>query len=102
MAYTKKALKSKPVCKVRFKVTADETGGSDELYLVGSFNEWDERKTPMKKGKDGSFSVEVDLPQGERHMFRYLRPDGAWFSDSTAEGYENCVYTGAKNSLIQL
>lgn len=102
MAYTKKALKSKPVCKVRFKMNAEEVGGCDELYLVGSFNDWNERNTPMKKAKDGSFAVEIDLPLGERYMFRYLRPDGAWLSDSAADGYENCAYTGARNSIIQL
>lgn len=102
MAYTKKALKSRPVYKVRFKISPDEAGGSEAIYLVGSFNAWDERVAPMKKAKDGSFSIEMDLPSGERHMFRYLRSEGGWLSDPQADGYETCCYTGAQNSVIQL
>lgn len=100
MSYTKKTLKSRPVCKVRFKLNPEEAAGNEAVYLVGSFNDWDERSLPMKKNKDGSFALEVDLPAGEKHLFRYLRSDGVWMNDDEADGYESSPYSGADNSVI--
>lgn len=99
MSLTKKGLKSRPVCKVRFKVNADEASGCDKVFLVGSFNGWNERDMPMKPNKDGSFSLEIDLPAGEKHYFRYLRSDGAWMNDSEADAYESCSF-GAQNCVV--
>lgn len=101
MSLTKKVLKSRPVCKVRFKINAEEAGGNDKIFLVGSFNGWNEKDMPMKKNKDGSFAIEVDLPSGEKHYFRYLRSDGVWLNDSEADGYEACSF-GAENCVVEL
>lgn len=99
MSLTKKILKSRPVCKVRFKVSADEACGSDKIFLVGSFNGWNEKDMPMKANKDGSFSIEIDLPTGEKHYFRYLRSDGVWINDAEADAYEPCEF-GTDNSVV--
>lgn len=101
MGITKKALKSRPVCKVRFKVEPDEVGGSENVFLVGSFNGWDEKAAPMKQNKDGSFSLEIDLPLGEKHSFRYLRSDGVWLNDAAADAYEKGEF-GADNCILNL
>lgn len=101
MAITKKELKSRPVCKVRFKLDADEAGGSAKVFLVGSFNGWDEKAMPMKQNKDGSFSLEIDLPLGQKHSFRYLRSDGVWLNDSAADAYEESEF-GADNCILNL
>ena len=102
MSYTKNPLEARPVCKVRFKVNPDEAGGCDAVYLVGSFNDWNETSLPMKKNKDGSFAVEVDLPSGQNQSFRYLRSDGNWINYSCADGYERCSFSGAENSVLHL
>ncbi len=102
MSYTKKPLKSRPVSKVRFKVDPESAAGSDAVYLVGSFNNWDEKTMPMKKNKDGSFVLEIDLDNGARHLFRYLRSDGVWLNDAQADAYEFCSFSGVDNSVIQL
>lgn len=99
MSLTKKTLKSRPVCKVRFKVGAEEAGGSEQVYLVGSFNGWNERDLPMKRNKDGSFALELELAAGEKHYFRYLRSDGVWLNDSGADAYEPCEF-GTDNSVV--
>lgn len=101
MALTKKALKSRPVCKVRFKISSEEAGDSKNIFLVGSFNGWNEKDMPLKKNKDGSFALEVDLPSGEKHYFRYLREDGVWMNDSEADGYERGEF-GAENCFVKL
>lgn len=99
MAFIKKFLKSRPVCKVRFKIDAKAAGGCDKLFLVGSFNGWNEKDMPMRKLKDGSFSLEIELPSGEKHYFRYLRSDGVWLNDEAADAYEVCDF-GAENCVL--
>lgn len=101
MALSKKTLKSRPVCKVRFKVGPEEAGDNKAVYLVGSFNGWNEKDLPMKKNKDGSFALELDLPTGEKHYFRYLRSDGVWLNDPEADGYERGEF-GAENCVVAL
>lgn len=101
MSLNKKALKSRPVCKVRFKISKEEAAGNKKIFLVGSFNGWNEKDMPLAKNKDGSFSLEVDLPSGEKHYFRYLRGDGVWMNDADADGYERGEF-GAENCVVQL
>ena len=45
----KQPLKSKPVCKVTFMLP--ESVKAESAYLVGDFNNWDEKATEMKKLK---------------------------------------------------
>ncbi|MCB0457845.1 MAG: glycoside hydrolase, partial [Flavobacteriaceae bacterium] len=52
MAITKQYLKSKPLCKVTFTVPAEE---ANEVKVVGSFNGWNTKETPLKKLKNGTF-----------------------------------------------
>lgn len=48
MAIKKQYLKSKPVCKVTFEVSAKE---ANSISVVGDFNEWNAEATPLKKLK---------------------------------------------------
>ena len=52
MAIKKQYLKSKPVCKVTFEVTAKE---ANSISVVGDFNEWNAAATPLKKLKNKKF-----------------------------------------------
>lgn len=54
-----------------------------EVFLAGSFNDWDRRATPMKRDALGDWSVDVELPPGE---YRYrLVVDGEWRDDPSAQ-----------------
>ena len=54
-----------------------------EVYLVGSFNGWNSRATPMRRDALGDWSVELPLPPGE---YRYrLMVDGEWRDDPSAQ-----------------
>jgi len=90
-------LKTKPVCKVTFKFKTE----AENLALVGDFNEWNETSTPMKKAKDGSFSVSVDMESGREQQFRYLANGKTWLNDDAADKY---VITplGSENSVVIL
>jgi len=65
--------------RVRFSYFEPE---AQEIFLVGSFNDWNPRATPMARIAPGEWSVELILPPGE-HRYRLL-VDGKWCSDPTA------------------
>ena len=96
MAIKKQFLKSKPVCKVTFTVP---TEGAKKVAVVGSFNEWSEKATPLKKLKNGSFKGTVDLASDNSYEFRYL-VDGAFVNEQEADAYAWNDYAGAENSVL--
>ena len=49
MSLKKSYLKSKPVCKVTFRISSEEAKAADTVKLVGEFNEWDNTVSPMKE-----------------------------------------------------
>ncbi len=85
MAITKKYLKTRPVCKVTFKIAPQKGKNFTSAYLLGDFNEWDTKATPMKKLKNGGFSVSVDLDINEEYKFRYLFDGITWDNDEDAD-----------------
>jgi 1,4-alpha-glucan branching enzyme len=54
-----------------------------EVFLTGSFNEWNPRATPLKRDSLGNWSIELELPRGE-HCYRFV-VDGEWRDDPTAQ-----------------
>jgi len=98
MAIKKQFLKSKPVCKVTFTVPAKE---AEKVAVIGSFNEWKEEATPLKKLKNGSFKGTVDLETGSSYEFKYLI-DGAYANEQEADGFAWSDFANAENSLLKL
>jgi 1,4-alpha-glucan branching enzyme len=90
-------LKNGLVCKVTFKYRTD----AQKLVLVGDFNGWDESATPMKKAKDGTFSVTVEMETGFEQQFRYLADDDIWLNDEAADKYV-ISSLGSENSVVIL
>jgi 1,4-alpha-glucan branching enzyme len=93
----KQYLKSKPEVKVTFSLPSAVQG--ETVYLVGDFNEWNESATPMKKQKDGSFSVTLNLSKENEYQFRYLVNGTEWHNDWEADKYVPNPYSG-DNSVI--
>ncbi len=93
----KQVLKSKPEVKVKFSLPAAVQG--ETVFLVGDFNDWNETTTPMKKLKDGSFTVTLNLPNGEEFQFRYLVNGTEWHNDWEADKYVPNPYSG-DNSVV--
>ena len=54
-----------------------------EVFLVGSFNDWDVRATPLLRDALGDWAVELELPPGE-HRYR-LMVDGEWRDHPSAQ-----------------
>lgn len=87
MALSKKFLKSKPVCKVTFKLTQEEAKSAKKVQLVGEFNGWNPKSSPMKPLKNGGFTQTLDLEAGKEYRFRYLLDDATWENDWEADNY---------------
>lgn len=98
MAITKQYLKSKPVCKVTFTVPAEE---AKEVKLVGTFNGWNGKKSPLKKLKNGTFKATLDLDKDQSYEFRYV-VDGNYINEAQADAYTWNEYAGAENSVLHV
>lgn len=88
--------KSGKSCRVTFKLQSELE--ADAASLLGEFNEWDQAANPMKKLKDGSFSVTVSLDAGNEYRFRYLLDGEEWTNDEAPDalvanrfGSQDCV-----------
>jgi 1,4-alpha-glucan branching enzyme len=101
MTTSKKYLKSKPICKVTFKLAPDAADTSSSAYLVGDFNNWNTSSTPMKKLKNGAFTVTLDLEKDREYQYRYLLDRDRWENDWEADKYVPTPY-GADNSVVIL
>lgn len=102
MAIAKQFLKSKPECKVKFTLAAADAGNAESVTLVGDFNNWEPSATPMKKQKNGDFSVTLNFPADSVQKFRYLADNERWLNEAEADRYEHCAFAQAENSVIQL
>lgn len=59
-----------------------------EVFLVGDFNDWNERSHPMTRQPDGEWYARLRLSDGA-HQFHYLADD-EWYEDYLAFGLERC------------
>ena len=96
MSLKKQYLKSKPVCKVTFTVEEEAAKDAGKIELFGDFNEWKaEEGILLKKFKNGTFKVTIDLPVEKDYQFKYLIDGTVWENDWSADSYdgENSVVT---------
>jgi 1,4-alpha-glucan branching enzyme len=100
MSFKKQYLKTKPVCKVTFKLSKEEAKNAEKVRLVGDFNDWDLSSVPMKKLKNGTFSSTVELQQDTEYQFRYLLDDQEWENDWNADAYATSPVSFDENSVI--
>ena len=96
---TKGYLKNKKgVCKVTFELPSQVDAKT--ATVVGDFNNWDAKATPMKRKKDGSFSAAVNLEAGKEYRFRYLLDDTRWENDWGADSYTPNAF-GSEDSVVR-
>jgi hypothetical protein len=69
------------VTPVQFVVVAP---GAESVSLVGDFNDWDARLTPMRAVRDGRlWTVTIPLTAG-RHRYAFLVNGARWLADPSA------------------
>ena len=102
MSIKKQFKKLKPECKVTFHLPSEAVASAKDVHLVGDFNSWDTQATPMKKQRDGSFSVTLDLKPGHEYQYRYLLDATKWENDWDADKYVPSPLGDIENSVIVL
>jgi len=96
-------------CKVTFKIPKRIYRKAQSAQLVGSFNNWTQGATPMKKMKNGDFCTTIELPVGREYEFRYLLDNQNWVNEPEAESFvptpfgdsENCVLTTLNDAILE-
>jgi len=102
MSISKQYLKTKPACKVTFKLAAERLPAATQVALLGEFNNWDPHALLMKKSKSGDFSTSVTLPNDSEFQFRYLVDGGTWLNDEDADAYLPSRVSYDENSVLRL
>jgi len=102
MSIKKQYLKSKPVCKVTFRISEEIGKSIGSAHVVGEFNNWDHSSTPMKKLKKGGFTATLNLEKGRAYQFRYLLDNRIWQNDGDADRFAPTPYGDSENSVIAL
>ena len=102
MSIKKQYLKTKPVCKVTFRIPEDIGSFAGTAHVVGEFNDWDFFSTPMKKLKSGAFTATLNLEKGREYQFRYLLDNKSWENDANADKFVATPFGDSENSVIAL
>lgn len=95
----KKQYLKRGTVKIDFVLPPAVAAEAANAFLVGDFNNWDETATPMKKLKNGSFKVTLELDAGREYHFRYLVDGNQWHNDWDADRYEPNPFSG-DNSVV--
>lgn len=99
MSLKKQFLKSRPTCKVTFRLPKEVAGNATEVRLLGDFNNWDQsRAITMKMNKNGCDTT-VELPIGNEFQFKYLLDGNIWENDWQADKYVATPF-GVDNSVV--
>ncbi len=99
MSIKKQFLKSKPVCKVSFRLDSTDASGANSVQLLGDFNNWDLSAEPMTMLKSNDFSTVLELETGKDYQFRYYIDGAIWKNDPQADYFAANSF-GAENSVV--
>ncbi len=102
MAIEKQMLKKNNQCKVKFMLPGEIAEAATSVHLVGDFNNWDRMDMPMKKRKDGTFYVSIELEPGREYQFRYLLDNHRWENDSEADKHVPSGVGDSTNSVLSI
>ncbi len=100
MSIKKQFLKSKPICRVTFRIPKPVANDAARAYLVGEFNNWSLSANPMKRLKNGEFTATVDLEKDREYQFRYLVGDKQWENEPESDRFAQTPFQGTLNSVI--
>lgn len=100
MSLQKRYLKSRPVCKVTFRIEDKDKKDADKVEILGDFNDWTAGSTVMDQLKDGTFKATVELEPDREYAFRYLIDEEIWENDGEADKFVPTEYGDAENSVI--
>ncbi|ABC83502.1 isoamylase early set domain-containing protein [Anaeromyxobacter dehalogenans] len=86
-----------PVVLARLALAAP---GARVVRVAGDFNGWKPEVTPLRRGPDGVWTVEVPLRPGRRYEYMFV-VDGSWTTDPGARALADDGF-GGKNAILDL
>jgi hypothetical protein len=86
-------------CRVTFRLPKEAVGAAGGVVVVGDFNDWDKKATPMKRLRSGDFEITIALGAGKEYRFRYLIDGSRWENDWCADNYYPNSY-GCDDSVL--
>ncbi len=102
MRIKKQFLKTRPICKVTFRLSKNEALDAKHVFLVGEFNNWNETATPMRSLKKGGFVITLDLEKEQEYQFRYFFDRIIWKNDAHADKYVYSPYGDCENFVVSI
>jgi hypothetical protein len=87
-------------CKVVFRLPHEAVKDAQSVCVAGEFNNWNIYANPLKRRKDGSFSITIELIRGREYQFRYLIDDMYWENDWAADKYVPSTFGDCDNSVV--
>jgi 1,4-alpha-glucan branching enzyme len=84
-----------PKVEVQFRVAVSE---AKVVSVAGTFNDWDPKKTPLKKNGD-AWNTTIALPRGH-YEYRFV-VDGHWMADPNAAHAVPNPF-GSSNSVLNI
>jgi len=99
MASKKKTTGAKTPIRRRRVTLSVEALHAETVSLMGDFNQWNEKKHPMKKGKHGRWEKIIVVQPG-RYEYRFL-VDGQWQNDPNND--QVCTNRfGSTNNILEI
>jgi hypothetical protein len=92
--------KDQKTCKVRFHLPHEAVKDAQSVCIAGDFNNWNIHANPLKRSKDGSFSLTLELVRDREYQFRYLIDDMYWENDWAADKYMPSRFGDCDNSVV--
>jgi len=92
--------KTKNTCKVTFSLPHGAVKDARSVCVAGEFNDWNIYAHQLKRRKDGSFSLTIELERGREYQFRYLIDDMYWENDWAADKYVPSAFGDCDNSAV--
>jgi len=102
MSIKKQFLKTRPVCKVTFRLTKEDAENAASAHITGEFNGWAKPGMPMKALKNGDFTVTLDLEKDKDYQFRYLIDNERWINEKEADKYVDSGFMDSDNSVVSV
>lgn len=100
MSVKKQYYKTKPYCKVTFRLNKKVAQGAHRVAIAGEFNDWQTKKNPMKLLKNGDFTATVRLKPGREYQYRYVVDEQHWLTDGSADKIKRCDFANDNNSVV--
>ena len=71
--------------KTKIQFVLPDYAHDGAISAVGTFNDWKPGVHKLIRRSNGTRSVTVAVPKGQRIQFRYLGEGGVWFDDEDAD-----------------